>query len=419
MEKLKLQLCELLWKHKCCFIYKNKDRNHEIQINYEKILQVPYLLKFIIYTIKQSIRRYQFNCILSTDKKCKSINSIISYDLGLPIYFSNHEIKDLEPLVIRLTTSTSTSMKNRTKECNHQYVYYTIFDMIPLKTKHTDINNNSLLHVYELLDYGYEHKYINTDNWELTHMHYYDKIPFEYRSITKKEIENRNLAITKCFNLLFKKQTNLILDCSGIDPIQTLKIITTYGDYFLIVIVDTDCFTTFTKKHRECFVSCCKEKSVLLYDRLRIEKLKEQQISKIISKKLGKQEWLDGFFLYSYSNQIMDYFSTSFPNLGIFFECDALETDKGIYTNLQKHINQIIGITLDNKRMDWHIDSRIFYSKKNNIPVDQYTNKSITHSILFDNNDFITLSYTDFNTSTLTNLKSIRDKAWSLFKNKF
>lgn len=417
MEKLKLQLCELLWKHNCCFIYKNKNRNHEIRINSEKILQLPYLLKFIIYTLKQSIKRYQFNCILSTDKKCKSINSIISYDIGLPIYFSNHEIKDLEPLVIRL--SNSDSINHKIDDNNRSYIYYTIFDMIPLKTKNIDMNSNSLLHVYELLDYGYEHKYINTDNWELTHMHYYDKIPFEYRSITKKEIENRNLAITKCFNLLFKKQTNLLLDCSGLDPIQTLKLINTYGDYFLIIIVDTDCFTTFTKKHRECFISCCKEKSVLVYDRLRIEKLEEHQISKIISRKLGKQDWLDGFFLYTYSNKIINYFTHSFPNLGLFFECDTLEKDKAIYTNLQKHINQIIGMTIEDKRLDWHIDSRIFYSKKNNISLDQYSNKSITHSILFDNNDFLTMSYIDINTPSITNLKSIRDKAWSLFKNKF
>ena len=417
MEKVKVQLCELLWKHKCCFLYKNKKKDNEILINNTKILQIPYLLKFLIYTIKQSIRRFQFNCILSVDKRCKSINTIIAYELGIPIYFSHHEIKELEPLVIRLTTTNCTD--NISIDTIHNYDCYTIFDMIPLKTNNNDTAINSLLHVYELLDYGHENNYINTDMWELLHMYYYDKIPFEYRSITKKDIENRNIAITKCFNLLFKKKTNLLLDCSGLNQIQTLKTINTYGDYFLIVIVDTDCFTTFTKKHRECFISCCKEKSVLIYDRLRIEKLEEQQITKIISRKIGNHEWLDGFFIYSYSTQILQYFADTFPTLGLFFESDILENDKVTYTNLQKNIKQIIGITLENKRMDWHIDSRIFYSKKNDISLEKITNKSITHSILFDNNDFLIISYNQLNTNTNNILHTLQEKAWSLFKNKF
>ena len=417
MEKLKVQLCELLWKHKCCFLYKNKNRDYEIRINHERILQFPYLLKFLIYTIKQSIQRFQFNCILSINKNCKPINTIIAYDLGLPIYFSYQEIKELEPLIISLSTTNYTDTLKKCKVPS--YSYYSTFDMVPLKIKNIDSPIHSLLHAYELLDYGHEHKYIDIDTWELTHMYYYEKIPFEYRSITKKDIENRNLAITKCYNLLFKKNTNLILDCSGLDPIQTLKTINAYGEHFLIVIVDTDCFTTFTKKHRECFISCCKEKSLLVYDRLRIEKLEEQQISKIISRKIGKQEWLDGFFLYSYTNQIVDYFSNSFPNLGLFFESDILETDNKIYTNLQKRIKQIIGITLENKRMEWHTDSRIFYSKKNEISLEKITNKSITHSILFDNNDFLILSYSQLNLNTSHKLELIREKAWSLFKNKF
>ena len=409
MEKLKSQLCELLWKEKCCIIHKNNNRDHELHILDKKIIQQPYLLRCLIYILKQKLKQYQFNCILSTDNKCSSINSILGYEIGIPIYSSQYEIKDLCPLIINFSI-------HKYPKTNNDYTTFTIFNMIPLKIKDSSDNLHSLLHVYELLDYGYRLKYLQNTEWELTQMYYYDKIPFEYRAISKKNIQNRNLAITQCYNLLFKKKTNLILDCSGLDAITILKTIAIYGDYFFIVIIDTDCFPTFTKKHRECFISCCKEKSLLIYDRLRIEKLGETQLNKIISKKIGKLNWLQGFFLYSFSSNILDFFNNHYPTLGIFFENYEIEQQEIVYTELQKNITQVIGITLEDKRKECHTDSRIFYTKKNNISLQKLTEKSLTHLILFDNYDFLTLHTEQIN---LESLKEIRKKCWSLFKNKF
>lgn len=411
MERLKLQLYDLLWRDKCCILHKNKNKDFQLMLLPERLHQNPYLLRCLIYTVKEHLKHYSFDCILSIDKKCRQINSILGYELGIPVHTSIHEIKDKTPLQIHF------SITKPIKHPNHKILV--LFDMIPLKTYEYERNYTNLNHIYELLDFGNTHKYINELDWELTQIHYYDKIPFEYRSSSKKDIQNRHIAVTKCYNLLFKKKSNLVLDCSGLDAIPILKIIAEYGDYFFMVIVDTDCFTTFTKKHRECFISCCKEKSLLIYDRLRIEKMNKKQINKILSRKIGKQEWLHGVLLYSFSPKILEFFKEEYPNLGIFFENNQLELDKSQYIQLQKHITQVIGLHLTKKRQDWHIDSRIFYLKQNNNSLKTITNKSLTHSILFDNFDFIALDAEQIVGCDMSLLQSIHVKSWSLFKNKF
>jgi len=411
MDKLSLQLYELLWRNKCCILYKNKNRDYELKILHNKIQQTPYLLRCLIYIIKEYLKQYTFTCILSTDKNCNTINSILGYELNIPVYTSNCEIKDEIPIQIRFSITKPPT--------NIDYTMIVLFDMLPFKIKDHDKLYNNLYHVYELLDFADKNDFIKETEWELAQLYYYDKIPFEYRSISKKDIQNRNIAITKCYNLLFKKKSNLILDCSGLDAIRILKVIAEYGDYFFLVIIDTDCFTTFTKKHRECFVTCCKEKSLLIYDRLRIEKMKSQQITRIIEKKIGKLDWLHGVFLYSFSEEILRFFKESYPNLGIFFENNELETNKEQYTQLQKYITQVIGIQLQDKRKDWHIDSRVFYLKQQVNSLETIKNKSLTHCILFDNYDFISLQVDKIIGCNLSLLKGIQTKSWSLFKNKF
>ena len=320
MDKLKLQLCELLWKNKCCIIYKNKNtRDYELRILTEKILQYPYLLRCFIYLLKQLLRQFEFNCILSTNKRTHTFASILGYEIGVPVYDSKYDIKDLQPIYLQFFIT----LKKSTEQIQYQKIGF--IDTQPMKKNNINITP-SLLHIYELLDYGYNHKLINNDDWELCHMYYYDKIPFEYRNLFTKDINNRNLAITQCYNILFRKKTNLILDCSGYNAIDSLKLISTYGDYFFIVIVDTDCFTTVTKKHRECFLNSCKEKTLLIYDRLRIEKLGKEQVKQIIERKMGKENWLQGFFLYSYSREIVSFFKDNYPNLRLFFVTSEFET---------------------------------------------------------------------------------------------
>lgn len=411
MEKLKLQLYDLLWRDKCCILHKNKNKDFVLELLPNRLYQNPYLLRCLIYSVKEQLKFYSFNCILSTDKKCAKINCILGYELGLPVYTSIHEIKEQTPLHIYFSISTPIKPS--------KYKTLILFDMIPFKIREYEAIYTSLYHIYDLLDFGNNHSYINELDWELTQINYYEKIPFEYRSISKKNIKNRHIAITKCYNLLFKKKSNLILDCSGLDAIRILKIIAEYGEYFFMVIVDTDCFTTFTKKHRECFISCCKEKSILIYDRLRIEKMNRLQVSQIIKKKIGKLDWFHGVILYSFSQKILEFFNQEFSSLGIIFENDRLEIDKTQYEHLQKHITQVIGIQLNDKRQDCHIDSRIFYIKQNTDSLKTITNKSLTHSILFDNFDFLRLDAEEINGCEKSLLQGINTKCWSLFKNKF
>lgn len=411
MDKLKLQLCDFLWKYKCCLINKNKKtRDYELKLLPEKILQHPYLLRCFIYLIKQSLKQIHFNCILTTDKNTYGFSTIIAYELGVPIYTNSHDIKNLVPLYIRF----SISLEHSLEKIKHQKIG--LVDCRPMKNKQQN-TVPSILHIYELLDYGFNNKLINEDDWELCHMYYYDKIPFEYRHVYIKDIENRNKAITKCYNLLYKKKSNLILDCSGYGAIDTLKLISTYGEYFFIIIVDSDCFTTFTKKHRECFINTCKEKSLLIYDRLRVEKLQPIYLKKIIEKKLGKENWLNGFFIYSYSDKIISFFSENYPSLGLFFENKQLEESIQTYTQFQQNITQSIGIILEDKRKNWHNDSRIFYVMENKHILDRLNSQSITHSILFDNYDFLIIKGEQITDIEL--LEPILCKSWSLFKNKF
>jgi len=411
MEKLKLQLYDLLWRDKCCILHKNKNKDFVLELLPNRLYQNPYLLRCLIYSVKEQLKYYSFNCILSTDKKCAKINCILGYELGLPVYTSIHEIKEQTPLHIYFSVSTPIKPS--------KYKTLILFDMIPFKIQDYQSIYTSLYHIYDLLDFGNTHKFINELDWELTQINYYEKIPFEYRTIGKKDIQNRHIAVTKCYNLLFKKKSNLILDCSGLDAIRILKIIAEYGEYFFMVIVDTDCFATFTKKHRECFISCCKEKTLLIYDRLRIEKMNKLQVNKIVTKKIGKQDWLHGVFLYSFSQKILEFFKQDFPNLGIFFENERLETDKILYEHLQKQITQVIGIQLNERRQDLHIDSRIFYLKQKMDSLKTITNKSLTHSILFDNFDFLTLDAEQIVGCDRSLLQGIHNKSWSLFKNKF
>ena len=121
----------------------------------------------------------------------------------------------------------------------------------------------------------------------------------------------------------------------------------------------------------------------------------------------------------SFSSKILDFFKENYPTLGIFFENNNLEKDKSQYEQLQNNLTQVIGIQLTNKRQEWHIDSRIFYLKQNTETLQTITNKSITHSILFDNFDFLTLDAEQITGCDRSLLKGIHSKSWSLFKNKF
>lgn len=411
MENLTLQLYQLLWRNKCCMLYKNKNRDYELKILHTKIQQNPYILRCLIYIIKEYLKSHKFTSILSTDKNCVNISSILGYELNIPVYTSIYEIKNETPIQINF------SITKPPQKLSHTMIV--LFDMIPFKTKEYEKLYNNCFHVYEILDYANKNNFITETDWELTQLYYYDKIPFEYRTISKKDIQNRNIAMTQCYNLLFKKKSNLILDCSGLDAIHILKLIAEYGNYFFLIIVDTDCFTTFTKKHRECFITCCKEKSILIYDRLRIEKMNTRQITKIINKKKGKVDWFHGIFLYSFSQEILEFFRHSYPNLGLFFENDKLEVDSNQYTKMQQAITQVIGIQLQDKRQDWHIDSRIFYIKQNINSLENITNKTLTHHILFDNFDFLSLQAEQIIGCNIQSLNTIQKKGWTLLKNKF
>ena len=96
MEKLKLQLYNLLWKDKCCILHKNKDKDFQLELLPNRIHQNPYLLRCLIFIVKEQLKQYSFNCILSIDKRCAKINSILGYELGIPVYSSIHEIKHFE-----------------------------------------------------------------------------------------------------------------------------------------------------------------------------------------------------------------------------------------------------------------------------------------------------------------------------------
>ena len=65
---------------------------------------------------------------------------------------------------------------------------------------------------------------------------------------------------------------------------------------------------------------------------------------------MGKENWIHGFFLYSYSSNIVAFFREHYPTLGIFFESRDLERHSDSYTHLQKDITQTIGIVLEEKR---------------------------------------------------------------------
>ena len=86
---------------------------------------------------------------------------------------------------------------------------------------------------------------------------------------------------------------------------------------------------------------------------------------------------------------------------------------------MQKSITQVIGIQLEDKRKDWHIDSRVFYLKQKVESLETIKNKSLTHCILFDNYDFISLQVDQIIGCNLSLLNGIQTKSWSLFKNKF
>ena len=411
MTNIKFKIFELLWKHKICIIYQNKKtRDYELKLQYSKICQYPYLFKCLIYDLKKVIKDLELNALLVTNHKTTAVASVISYETDLPLFHSLYEVKDLDFFEIKLSITKS----NQKNNC------IAVFD---LRT-HTNITDNShniitLFHVYELLDYGNKHNYIDDLQWDLCQMNYYKKIPFEQRDNFKKNITNRSLPITKCYNLLFKKKKNLILDCSGLNAVDTLTTISIYAKYIFMVIVDSDCFLTFTKKHRECFQKYSQEESLLIYDRLRIEHFNKQQLEQIINKKIGKVAWLHGFYLYTFNTTIVDFFKDQYPTIGIFFESRDLENNKDDYVNLQRNIIQTVGLTLQNNRQEHHIDSRIFYNKSITNIDTHLSNKSLTQYILFNNYDFITLHNSIINKYSHQDLVSISNKSWSLFKNKF